>query len=389
VTAPRAGAVKLRQSKCSVCKTAPVAMRGVAFCFACWPGGPVTPPPCLQCGSRARYYTSGLCCRCHHDADAGVDSCTDCHAWGARRTYQWRCRPCHTWRRNHPTVGACTVCGRTLNVRAVDGLTVCRLCYRQAVLVCPPGGKLDILGANRFGQQLFLEIPRVPTVPTSGAAPTSQTADSPAATGSGPALRAGVEQLTLFTWHRDLTAYARAGLAQRADPARTASLEERARQMGAQRGWTHHQIEYACQGLRIVLGLQDSPDQPIPASDVALLRQIHRPVWSVLAVLADAGQLLEDRAPALDTWFDRKTSSLPEPMRGQLHTWYEVMRDGASTPPRRRSRSDTTIKVHLGWALPTLTTWAGAGHTCGRSPARTCSMSFPPRATTGPPPGKA
>ena len=34
-------------------------------CFACWPGGPVVPPPCLKCGSTDHYFTNGLCTRCH------------------------------------------------------------------------------------------------------------------------------------------------------------------------------------------------------------------------------------------------------------------------------------------------------------------------------------
>ena len=43
----------------------PPAMREIPCCFECWPGGPVTPPPCRRCGSKEDYYTSGLCARCH------------------------------------------------------------------------------------------------------------------------------------------------------------------------------------------------------------------------------------------------------------------------------------------------------------------------------------
>ena len=55
---------------CQVCGTRPPAMREIPCCFDCWPGGPVTPPPCRRCGSREDYYTSGLCARCHTRAPA-------------------------------------------------------------------------------------------------------------------------------------------------------------------------------------------------------------------------------------------------------------------------------------------------------------------------------
>ena len=54
-----------------------------------------------------------------------------------------------------------------------------------------------------------------------------------------------------------------------------------------------------------MLGIQDSADGPILASDVALLRDIDLPIWTVLKVLADAGMLIEDRTPGIDGWFTR------------------------------------------------------------------------------------
>jgi hypothetical protein len=77
-------------------------MREVPFCFACWPGGPVTAPPCRSCGSTENYYTSGLCARCHPHAPGQfspvwrqqgpltrvtviIDSCPHCFAWGCFR----------------------------------------------------------------------------------------------------------------------------------------------------------------------------------------------------------------------------------------------------------------------------------------------------------------
>jgi hypothetical protein len=82
---------------CTVCGVRPPAMRDIPYCFGCWPGGPVTPPPCYKCGSTGSYYVSGLCVRCHPHAPgqlspawkrAGplaqervlIDSCPDCDA---------------------------------------------------------------------------------------------------------------------------------------------------------------------------------------------------------------------------------------------------------------------------------------------------------------------
>ncbi|MFI5068912.1 MAG: hypothetical protein ACHP9Z_33720 [Streptosporangiales bacterium] len=96
---------------CQVCGVRPPAMREIPYCFGCWPGGPVIPPPCRKCGSATDYYTSGLCARCHTHAPGErsqswktgsrkvlVDSCPDCLGWGVTRTCRWLCPGCKTWR---------------------------------------------------------------------------------------------------------------------------------------------------------------------------------------------------------------------------------------------------------------------------------------------------
>jgi len=195
-------------------------------------------------------------------------------------------------------------------------------------------------------------------------------------------------QLVLFTLPRDLAAHGRAGLPLPADPVLAAELDRRARDLAAERGWSKRHTSNTRHGLRIVLGIQDAPGTPIKASDVALLRGIDLPVWSVLEVLADAGLLVEDRTPAIDAWFAGQTAGLPRAMAGELGVWFEVMKHGCPTPPRRRPRSHTTIGVHLRWALPTLRAWAAAGHASLREISRAevldaLPASGNPRATTG------
>lgn len=362
MTRKRPGAIALRQSKCTICAQKPVAMQGVAFCFECWPGGPVTPPPCLVCGSRTGYYTTGKCRRCHPAADAGYDSCSDCYAWGATRFHGWLCTGCNTWRKNNTTIAPCSICRRRLHV-GFWGRGVCRLCYKQASMLRHPDGKLDLVGANRHGQQLFLAdmfLRRGIRRPGPPALGQPEPALSPVRH----------EQLLLFTMRRDLAAHGRAGLHLRADPYRAAQLDAVALDLAAQRGWSERQTENACAGLRVVLGIQDSPYAPINASDVVLLRDIGLPVWTVMEVLSAAGILHEDRTPALDAWFAEQIEGLPEPMAGELRIWFDVMKHGSRTPPRRLPRAENTIGLHIRWALPTLRAWAAAGHTSLREITR-------------------
>ena len=103
---------------CQTCGVRPPAMREIPCCFECWPGGPVTPPPCRRCGSKENYYTSGLCARCHHHAPGPksprwespgklrrrpikVASCPDCLAWGVTARYGWMCVACKSWREKY------------------------------------------------------------------------------------------------------------------------------------------------------------------------------------------------------------------------------------------------------------------------------------------------
>jgi hypothetical protein len=372
-----------RQRPCVVCATALVAMSGVDYCFGCWPGGPVAPPPCVRCGARTGYYTNGICVRCHRDGRPGVDSCLDCYAWGATRHLSWLCVGCTGWRSATAAhLGACRSCGRTVTLHR-DG--VCRLCRKQATRMREPGGKLDLIGANRHGQQLFFANvfrSRASTPPSPPA-----DADQPAAS---PSWRTAGHQLVLFFQRRDLAAHGRAGLPQPADPVLAAKLYRHARELAALRGWSRRQTTNTCHGLRIVLGIQDAPGQPIKASDVELLRGIGLPVWSVLEVLTDAGLLEEDRTPAIDAWFAEQTRGLPQLMADELATWFEVMKHGCPTPPRRRpAATPPSVCTCAGRCRP-----CGPGPPvgmprCGRSPALTCWTPCPHPATPAPPPARA
>ena len=310
MTPKRPGAVALRQPACTVCAHAPVAMRGVPFCFDCWPGGPVATPPCLRCGAGTGYWTSGLCRRCHRDGNPGVDSCLDCYAWGATRFHHWLCKGCLTYRRQNPTVQSCQACGRTLHV---GRWAVCRLCYRQASMQRGADGSLDLDNVGRYGLQLFLADLLGQRAPTR--------ADRPTVPPQPPPPVPHGEQLVLFTSTPDLSAHGRAGLHHRAEPVLAAKLVQQAHEMAAEFGWSSRQIKDTCMGVRIVLGLRDSTADPVKASHVEQLKTLDLPVWTVLKVLAAAGMLEEDRTPALDAWFTNQLTGLPPAMTAEVTTW--------------------------------------------------------------------
>lgn len=363
-------------TRCSVCGINPVAMSRVAFCFACWPGGPVVPPPCLKCGSRTDYYAAGLCIRCHPWGDPGPDSCRDCLAWGARRTNKWLCRGCVSWRAKYLQaakgggIGPCRACGRTLTLGAAG---FCRLCYKQAIYVRGPNEPFDPIAANKHGQQLFFadmfsqhkNPVRRPAL-----------ADAPAASTARPQppkphwLILRDQQLPLFPATPDLAAHGRAGLHQRAHPDDVAPLEAVARELAAAHHWTSGQLSDAIIGVRIMLGIQDNGRAPIRASEVEALRDIDLPVWSVIQILSTAGALIEDRTPQIDAWFEERIDQLPEPMANELRIWFDIKKNGITTPPRMRPRGHTTIQLQLGWALPALRAWAAIGHTSLREISR-------------------
>jgi site-specific recombinase XerD len=119
-----------------------------------------------------------------------------------------------------------------------------------------------------------------------------------------------------------------------------------------------------------MLGVQDNGRAPVRASEVEALRDIDLPVWSVLQILSTAGALIEDRTPRIDLWFAERVDPLPQPMASELHTWFEIKKNGVNTPPRMRPRDHNTIRLQLGWALPTLQAWAAIGHTSLREISR-------------------
>jgi hypothetical protein len=323
------------------------------------PGGPFIEPPCQRCGSDGEYFSAGLCARCHLFAPQPVRSCLDCLAWGATRHNKWRCRACLSLLRNHP-LGTCASCRRTV---PLNHRNVCRLCWCNAQRSRDSRGDFDPITPNRDGQQLFFADM------AKGARAKSATWSTPEPT---PRLRRWPvthRQLVLFAAVPDLGC-GRTRVTRPPIPELAAALDVFACDYARQKGWDIGYSSNVSCGIRVLLGLQDTPGAPITTTEAEVLGQIRLPIRSVCDVLAAAGMLEDDRPPAVRAWFERKIIHLPESMVDEIRQWFDVMLQGSTVTPRRHPRSETTARLYIQWALPALETWAVQGHTSLREISR-------------------
>lgn len=343
-----------RPAGCERCNLRPRAYRNSRFCHACMPGGPKIPPPCWRCGADGDYYASGLCHGCHGSAPARIGACLDCHAWGVTKATRWLCWACVTWRTDYD-LGDCQACRRTVTISTPG--KVCRLCRVQARRLRPAKGKLNLADANGHGAQLFLANMH------KAATRTQRSNLVPAAPAGWPAGRpVAHEQLVLIDVPWDLTR-GRAGVPPPKDPELAAALHQVALDHAADHGWTRQDGDKARAGIRLLLGMQDTPGARIRTSQAAVLSQAYVTIRPVLEILATVGMLDDDRVAPIRAWFDQQAATLPSAMAAELRAWFDIMLDGSTTAPRRRPRTATTTRIYLIYLLPALTTWANAGHT--------------------------
>lgn len=324
-------------------------------CYDCLPGGPFTPPPCKRCGTTENFFASGLCARCHLYGSIRVDACPDCHAWGVTRHRKWVCIACHYWRAKFSTIGPCLACGTVL---AISDAGVCRLCRVQARRNRKDTGQLDLAGANRHGAQLFLADMYKKRSNASRPVNSSSNPVSAPPNGPRPVLH---RQAVLFTMDRNFTG-GRAMVGPPRDPVLAAILEAHLSDYAQRVGWHRWRTSEVRCGIRLLLGLQDTPGAAIARSELAVLAQFFITQRDVAAALTDAGMLVDDRVPAVRRWFDRQVLDLPGQVRSELESWFEVMHAGSACAPRRRPRSETTIRIYLLATLPAMRRWADDGH---------------------------
>lgn len=340
------------QHLCNACGRVPVAFTTVDFCFECWPGGPTATPPCLECGSTIEYFTNGLCGRCHRMGPAGIDTCTDCFAWGATRHRAWRCTACGGWRDKRP-MGVCVCCDREMPVNRLGG---CRLCTKQRtrVLATKPALPLpDLIESSRHGQQLWFA-----DMGKALAACRPKTLPKPAVVGALTNYPVGYRQLPLFGHARDMRIAHRLGHPDPKDPNLAALIDGHVDDYGHVHGWDRRRVVTVKRGIHVLLGEQETVGAPIRYSDILAIVNLKISTLSVADVLDTIGMLDDDRTPAVHAWFARQIETLPADMAAELTVWFDIMRHGNKKPPRRKPRQDSSIYQQLNSSLPAITDWA-------------------------------
>lgn len=300
-----------------------------------------------------------MCRRCHQFAPQLPEACRDCLAWGARRTQKWLCGGCLGWRRLHPHQGACLSCRRHLSINERGA---CRLCWLQTRDQAQRNEPIDVLAANRFGQQLMLANM---SSSKNGYRPhPRRDFRRPPFTEPRPPPRPAPwpDQLDLFAFRPIEDPALRYGFGPPPSIRLATRLDQHVCEHADRHGWSEEQSTRARIGLRVLLAMRRLDTTPIKARDVMQLIPLGLSARTVLAVLEANGLLVEDRTARIQLWFTSQTAALPDPMRRELHIWFDILHRGSSTPPRSRPRSDTTIGTRTRWALPTLHAWAESGH---------------------------
>jgi hypothetical protein len=229
-----------------------------------------------------------------------------------------------------------------------------------------PGRGLDLAGANKHGQQLFLanmsfKRPRTPRLKPQRRDPWKRRDKNslPVRPGTGFDDSAGV-QLMLFEMAPDPEVVHQRVLVEDSDLTRycAAITGEHAQRYG----WSVRQRNDVIRSLRLLQTLRPTPTAKIRASDVLQLPRYSGNIISTIDVLAAAGLLIEDRPTRLENYFATKTAELPPLMRQQLEVWLQVMTKGATTAPRQRARDPQTVRIHILGIAPIIQSWADAGH---------------------------
>jgi site-specific recombinase XerD len=345
---------------CLKCGLKPQGYSNRLWCYDCKPGSKGRPLPCRRCGSRQDYWTSGLCRRCHQYAPQLPQSCRDCLAWGVQRTQKWLCHACLSWRILHPTQRSCVTCAEH---RAVNEHHVCRLCWRHIKLVQEgpkrrPRGPLNIDRATRGGVQLsFANMGSTKQGYRPPPRPPQQVPSAP------PTAPDSHGQLDLFTPDPIEQAVRRLAVPEPPSIRLAQRLDRITCEHAAAHGWSQSKTDRIRIGMRVLLGHHQLRDVPVLASQVNALRLFDQSVTPLLAVLATAGLLEDDRLDRTQAWFRTKTQDLPTDMTAELQIWFDVLYYGSRTSPRSRPRAAGTLVNRMTWTLPTLHLWAAAGHT--------------------------
>jgi hypothetical protein len=349
---------------CALCGVKPIGYHGRKCCYECVPRQRKRPLLCKRCGSDTNYFAAGLCRRCHRLSPL-IDSCRDCLAWGVTRHEKWLCQACRGWRR-HYDIDECPSCRRDV---VVNQRGLCRLCCRQATTrTRQRHSRVDVVGLNGNGQQLFFADQILKQRNTRARTPTQPAPDTAGVWPAGyPVMH---RQLALF--YSPLELRDACDVPAPAIPALAAALDRAAADHGKRHGWSRPGIDATRRAIRVLLGTQDTPGAPIKTTEAAaIVAQLpNSAIQSVLDVLAATGMLDDDREAPLETWFATQIAGLTEPMATEVRQWFVALRDGSTTTPRSHPRRIATVRHDVWVVLPALHAWHAAGHTSLREITR-------------------
>ncbi len=342
---------------CQQCGQRPQAYHGRRLCYECKPGIGGRPLPCKRCGQAGDYWSSGLCRRCHQYAPQIPDSCQVCWAWPVFRIRRWTCEACDAWQHWYPSTGTCVSCGR---LQHLNPRQACRLCWLQAKRAHAGGGPVDVIAGNRHGQQLmfagmssakngYRPHPRRPW-------------RKPRPAPDPPPVPEIPGQLNLLAPDPIADSARCYGFGDPPGSTLATQLDEAVIDHGQRHGWSTSTTRITRVGMRVLLALTATTAPPVRSSDVDRLIALDLTARPVRAVLEETGILTEDRPDPLETRFEQHITGLPGPMTSELRIWRGVLYRGSTTPPRCHPRHPGTVRTRLLWALPTLQSWAAAGH---------------------------
>jgi len=247
----------------------------------------------------------------------------------------------------------------------------------QARMVQEPGRALDLAAGNRHGQQLFfanMHGRRLTGSPLKSGSRRSVPEKFKGRVQKHPlgrlALVASGQEFKPVPWRQlrlfdcDLDPAVVIELADSVDSELLRYCDEILRDHARLHGWTTKHTNDVRRSLRLVHVLQDTPGATINATDVLKLSGLQHNVSaeSTLDVLAAAGLLNDNRLSPAERYFINQTAGLPEPMLTQMRTWFDVMINGSTTPPRRRPRDPRTAHWQIAAVAPILRVWASTGH---------------------------
>jgi hypothetical protein len=215
--------------------------------------------------------------------------------------------------------------------------------------------RLDVLAVNRDGQQLFLadlfrqRRPEPVTTPPARMRPAHYPVTH--------------EQLVLLPVEPDFVAGRRRGFGEPPLPELADYLDAVLVEHGTGHGWAKATIVATRSAIRVLLATQQTPGALITISEITRLRSIDRgSIRTVTTILQLAGMFHDDREPTINDWFRAQQRDIAQPMVEQMQLWFQMLRDGSTTPPRSHPRRRATIATNISATTPALRAWSRAGH---------------------------